>query len=132
MKCGRDLIERLHREAKAAGDREICGLLLGMDGRIEAALPLANAAEDPRRHFLLDPSGHLRASREARQVGLRILGCYHSHPSGDPSPSPADAAGAGEQGVHWLILAGGGERLWRSRAGGAVHRGFDPVELRIG
>jgi proteasome lid subunit RPN8/RPN11 len=132
MKCGSDLIERLHRDAEAAQGREICGLLLGTNGRIEAAWPLPNAAEDKRRHFLLDPAAHLRASREARRAGTRILGCYHSHPNGDPSPSSADAAGASEQGFHWLILAGGGERLWRSRAGGAVHRAFDPLELRIG
>jgi len=127
----RGLAERLRAEAKAAGKSEICGLLLGREGRIEAAAPVPNVAPDPRRAFLLDPATHLRVSREARQGGTRIIGCYHSHPGGDPRPSALDAAHAAEQGFHWLILADDGETLWRSRTGGPVAGAFEPVALEI-
>jgi desampylase len=131
MECPRSLMERLHEEAGAAGGREICGLLIGAGGAIAEALPIRNAAPDPGRRFALDPRDHLRASREARTRGYRILGCYHSHPGGDIRPSPADAEGAAEQSFHWLILAGGRQALWTSRAGGALHAAFDPLRLEI-
>jgi proteasome lid subunit RPN8/RPN11 len=133
MKCAisRPLIERLRSEAEAAGNREICGLLLGAEGRIQAAVAIPNIAADPERRFALEPAAHLRASREARAAGLRVVGHYHSHPGGDAAPSPADAAQAGEQGLHWLILAAGRQSLWRSRAGGALLSAFDAVELEI-
>lgn len=35
----------------------------------------------------------------------RILGVYHSHPSGAPEPSPTDRARAAEPGLVWLIVA---------------------------
>ncbi len=133
MNCAisRALAERLRGEAKAMENREICGLLLGSEGRIAAAVAIANIAADPGRRFALDPAGHLRASRAARAAGIRVIGCYHSHPGGDVSPSPEDAAQVDEQGRYWLILAGGRQRLWRSRAGGPLLAAFEPVELEI-
>ena len=128
----RPLAERLHREAKSAGNREICGLLIGEEGRIDDAVPVRNAAGHPEREFLLDPAEHVRRSRELRQSGRRIIGCYHSHPSGDARPSSADAAGAFEAGFHWLILAGGQAALWRSREGGPGRGLFEPIGLEIG
>lgn len=133
MKCeiSRALAERLSYEAKVMENREICGLLLGGEGRIAAAVAIANIAADPDRRFALDPAQHLRASREARAAGMAVIGCYHSHPGGDASPSPEDAAQAGEQGRYWLILAGGEQLLWRSRAGGPLLAAFEPVGLNV-
>lgn len=95
-------------------------------------MPIPNAAAAPERAFFLEPAVHLRASREARGQGLSILGHYHSHPSGSATPSALDAAAAQEQGLLWLILADADALLWLSRAGGAVHGAFEPVELEIG
>ncbi len=91
---------------------EICGLLLGEAGRIDAILPAANVALDPARHFELDPAVLLAAHRAARAGGAKIVGHYHSHPSGVAVPSATDAACAAPDGSLWLIVAGGAARLW--------------------
>ena len=127
----RALLERLRNEAAAAGDAEICGLLVGRAGVIEEAVAIPNAAPEPGWGFLLDPKRHIDAVRQARRSGKAVIGHYHSHPSADPFPSPADAAEAREEGVYWLILAANGSLLWLSRRGGQVLGSFDPVEMAI-
>ena len=124
-------MEALQRSAAAAGNREICGLLLGRPDLIDEAVPIPNASADPMRGFELDPASHLAASRAARQAGKTVVGHYHSHPSGNASPSTADALLAEEQGRLWLILARGEARLWDSRRGGKVLNAFEPVECRL-
>ena len=106
----------------AADDREICGLLLGQAGRIEAIAPAANVAADPARHFELDPAALIAAHRAARSGGPSVIGHYHSHPSGVAIPSATDAACAMPDGTLWLIVAGEAVRLWRAQPGqgGAV------------
>jgi proteasome lid subunit RPN8/RPN11 len=129
MNCSisRAVLERLQALAAAAKQAEICGLLLGEEGRITSFLAVPNAASDPVAGFELDTAAHLAASREARAAGLAIIGCYHSHPAGPAIPSRADAAGALEAGRYWLILGADEARLWLSRPDGA----FDPVSLHI-
>ena len=80
---------------------------------------------------MLDPSRHVAASRAARKAGTPVVGSYHSHPTGPPVPSPADAEQAGEQGRYWLILGRGEARLWRSRSGGGVLGAFEEVALEL-
>jgi proteasome lid subunit RPN8/RPN11 len=127
----RRLMDRLLAEAKAAGPAEICGILLGREGSIAAALPAPNLAPDPAAGFALHPATQFEAARRAREAGLSVIGCYHSHPGGLGTPSPSDAEAAIEPERCWLILAGGEARLWRSRAGGSWWGAFEPVELKV-
>lgn len=124
MKVGiaRALLEQIMSEA-AADPHEVCGLLLGDAGRIQEIRPAANVAPDPARHFELDPAVLIAAHRAARAGGERIVGHYHSHPSGVPAPSATDAASAVPDGSLWLIVGGGVARLWVATAGrdGQVH-----------
>ena len=107
----------------------MCGLLFGADGRIETAEACANVAADPARAFEIEPAALFAAYRRARAGGARVIGHYHSHPSGEPVPSGRDAAQAMGDGALWLILGGGEGRLWRSvEVGRFVEVGlfFDP------
>ena len=96
------------REAKAAFPRECCGLIEGVrDGasvRAMALYPARNLSPEADR-FEIDPADHFVALRAARARGHDIVGCYHSHPNGEPAPSPRDADGAAERGFVWLIAA---------------------------
>jgi proteasome lid subunit RPN8/RPN11 len=130
-RISRLLLDRLSREQRAERPNESCGLLLGEGGHILDAPAIRNAAADPRSAFELDPSAYLVESRAARTSGLTVFGHYHSHPGGDPTPSPADAERAGEQGRLWLILADGGHGLWLSREGGSTVGAFERMELEI-
>ncbi|WP_380863409.1 Mov34/MPN/PAD-1 family protein [Sphingoaurantiacus capsulatus] len=102
--------------------------MLGCDNRVERAVPAANVAADPLTGFEIDPALLLRCHREARQDGLAILGWYHSHPNGRPSPSAEDAARAGEAGKLWLIVAGGTLHAYVSTADTPR---FTPTDLNI-
>ncbi|MBB6122322.1 Mov34/MPN/PAD-1 family protein [Sphingobium subterraneum] len=91
---------------------EVCGLLLGQDGRITHAVAAANVAEDPTCRFEIEPATLLAAHRAARAGGPTIVGHYHSHPSGDLVPSSCDADAAHADGSLWLIVSGRDCALW--------------------
>jgi proteasome lid subunit RPN8/RPN11 len=107
--------------------REACGLLFGTADAITAMQAVENVAEDPERRFEIDPAALFVALRAERAGGLKIVGYWHSHPSGDTMPSQTDAAMAAPDGKLWLIVAGEAATLWRTSAAGALHGRFDPV-----
>lgn len=126
------LLERLLAEAREAPGREVCGLLFGTPGRIEAAQACANVAADPGRTFEIDPAALFAAHRAARQGGPRLLGHYHSHPSGRAEPSLRDAEAAASDGSIWLIIAGADARFYRAIDGGALQGSFETLGHQIG
>ena len=113
----RCVIEAIQREAAAAHPREACGLLFGEDGRITGWQAAANVADDPERHFEIDPAALFAALRAGRAGGPALIGYWHSHPGGDPRPSATDIAMAAADGKLWLIVAG--DRIAGWRIGGA-------------
>ena len=119
------LLEHLLDEARADPAREICGLLFGGEDRIDAARATRNVAADPNCGFEIDPADLFAAIRQERGGGPRMIGHYHSHPSGAAEPSARDRAAA-EPGKLWLIIGGGAARLWLARAGR-----FDEVQMAV-
>lgn len=124
----RSVIERLTAEAARAHPRECCGLLLGEpDGSAIAAVrPAANVAHEPERHFEIDPVALIAAHKTERAGGPRLLGYYHSHPTGTAAPSARDRAGAAGDGRIWAIVGEGRVRLWRDMPGG-----FEPLSYAV-
>ena len=124
-----EMLARLLAEAAASPDAEVCGLLFGAAGRIEAAEACANVAADPARTFEIDPTALFAAYRRARGGGLAVMGHYHSHPSGLPVPSARDAAQAMGDGAVWVILGSGVARAWRSvEVGAFVEEAIQRIE----
>jgi proteasome lid subunit RPN8/RPN11 len=82
------------QHAMDASPAECCGLLVGDDARITSAFPSPNIAADATRQYLVDPQHHLAAIRQARALGLQVVGAYHSHPRSRAVPSPTDARDA--------------------------------------
>ena len=126
MRCwiSRCVGQAIQREAAAAAPREACGLLFGEGGEISSMQVTENVAEDPERRFEIDPAALFAALRAERAGGPNILGYWHSHPSGDATPSATDIAMAAGDGKIWLIVAGGTMTAWR-----AGHDGFEPLAL---
>jgi proteasome lid subunit RPN8/RPN11 len=121
-----DIIATLVAEAARAAPAECCGLLLGRDGRISEARAAANVADDPLRHFEIDPAALFAAHREARGGGPELLGYYHSHPTGHPAPSATDCEHASGDRRAWAIVAGGNVAFWRDGEGG-----FESLEVAV-
>ncbi|WP_343519354.1 M67 family metallopeptidase [Sphingomonas sp.] len=127
-----DILNEIVQKCKAAAPREACGLLFGADGVISTWTETANVAADPLRHFEIDPAALIAALRAERHRGPRLLGYWHSHPSGDAAPSATDAAMAAPDGKLWLIVGGGAITAWRAVENGAAHGRFAPVEIVVG
>ena len=122
-----EVLTQLIAAADASPDAEICGLLFGATGSIEAAEACANVAANPARAFEIDPKALFAAHRRGRGGAMAVIGHYHSHPSGLPVPSPRDAAQALGDGAIWVILGGGLARAWRSvEVGEFVVEAIDP------
>ena len=127
----RTLLDKILADAAAGDGVERCGLLLGDSSRIAEVRFAANIAPDPRGHFELDPAALLEAHRASRQGGPKVIGHYHSHPSGQPCPSPTDAASAHPDGSLWLIVGGRQAALWRAIADGPVQGRFQAELMDI-
>ncbi|NLR73357.1 M67 family metallopeptidase [Novosphingobium sp. ERN07] len=117
------MLDAAHR----AAPREACGLLLGTATRIETAVPTANAAADPFRHFEIDPAALIAAHRAARDGSTpQVIGYFHSHPNGIARPSATDTASAARDGRIWVIVADNAITCWRDGADG-----FEPLSYCV-
>ncbi|MGC6399207.1 M67 family metallopeptidase [Sphingomonas sp. FW199] len=125
------IVNALVHESAGAAPHEACGLLFGSVDRVTAWSATPNVAADPHRHFEIDPAALIAAYRAERAGGPAIIGWWHSHPGGDPSPSLTDAAMAVPDGRLWLIVGAGGVAAWRASNGGTVHGRFDPVTIEM-
>lgn len=126
-----DAVLRRIRDAAATSPmQEICGLLTGDGASIHAAIPSPNRHPDPARGFAICDAVYATAQRNARAQGQTVLGCYHSHPSGETAPSETDMLAVQEDGFLWLILAPDGAfQVWRALSRGAT-KGFTPVAAK--
>ena len=112
--------------ARNAHPREACGLLLGRAGRVIEARECRNVHPQSERHFEIDPQALIDAHREEREGGPQILGYFHSHPSGEPSPSDTDRAMSAKDGKVWAIAGGDHLRFWQDNP-----QGFDALSYEV-
>lgn len=124
-----ELLTRLRTLADASPTQEVCGLLLGEGGEVQEIKAAANVASTPANRFEVDPTVLIAAHRAAREGGLAVIGCYHSHPGGVARPSAQDARQAAPDGQYWIILGTDGATAWQAVEQGAVHDRFIPVVL---
>jgi desampylase len=111
-----ELHQQLLGLAAASPDAEICGILIsdGQDiNRVRKVLPAVNIAANPARNFEIDPSTLFDSIRGERAGHGEILGYYHSHPGGPPTPSQRDGAQVVPDGRIWLIIGEGRIAAWR-------------------
>ncbi len=90
-----DLLEKIHENGEAAYPEEGAGFLIGADGEEKTVidiLPLPNSREDSARHnrYLISPEDYLKAELTADELGLSLIGVFHSHPDHPNRPSEFD------------------------------------------
>lgn len=94
-----NVLRALEAHARADYPHECCGAIFGTDAdgvrRVRECIRIENVTtEDQRRRFSISPNDYLRAELEAVELGLELLGFYHSHPDHPAVPSPTDRAHA--------------------------------------
>jgi proteasome lid subunit RPN8/RPN11 len=81
----------IRRHGEETYPHECCGALVGVAGRVTAAVALPNTTEEgPRRRFLVRPADYRLAEKSASERGGELLGFYHSHPDHPARPSQYD------------------------------------------
>ena len=124
----------LVQQALADAPNETCGVIGGSGSRAQMMIPVPNVADQPRVHYKLDARAQIAAFTQVNAAGQAVIGFYHSHPEGDPIPSPTDIQlatypdtayliiGLGQREPHlaaWTMSAGRVERL-------PLHVGAEP------
>lgn len=97
MKVRHAHMETMREQARSGYPMEVCGVLLGKAPHVHAVVPVPNQERDsPRVRYQIAPEDLARVQREGREVGLEIVGYYHSHPDHPARPSATDRAFAAE------------------------------------
>ena len=76
--------------ARAGLPNEACGILAGLDGRVEQFFP-AESDEPSPYYYRIESRDQIRIMNEIDEAGLDLIGIYHSHTSSPAFPSRTDA-----------------------------------------
>jgi desampylase len=112
LRISSKLLRQLLEQAAVSPTQEICGLLIG-ETEIERLVPARNVAGNPARTFEIDSMTLFAAFRSERAGEGRVLGYYHSHPDGPPTPSRRDTDMAAVDSKVWLIIGEGRAAAWK-------------------
>lgn len=87
-----ELIERIAEHVQTAYPEEGAGFLLGGDGEVKDIFALPNAREDEarRNRYLITPEDYMKAEMKAAELGVDLIGVFHSHPDCPNVPSEYD------------------------------------------
>lgn len=90
------LLRQIQAHGEEAYPEEGAGLLLGKvngkDKKVVKVFPLENAREGGARanRYLLTAHDYLKGEQEAENLGLEVVGVFHSHPDHPNQPSDFD------------------------------------------
>ena len=93
--------------ARGAYPNEACALLAGhADGRVRVTkvYPLPNAEASPT-FYVVEPTAQLRAMTEMDDLGLDLVGIFHSHVATEAYPSRTDVELTAYPDAAYLILS---------------------------
>jgi len=92
-----EVLRRIHAHGEESYPEEGAGFLLGADSgngmrSVTSIFPLTNSREDEARHnrYLITPKDYLKAELTADELGLSLMGVFHSHPDHPNRPSEFD------------------------------------------
>ncbi|MDP9381091.1 MAG: M67 family metallopeptidase [Chloroflexota bacterium] len=85
----RELYDEIIAHSQEGWPNEVCGLI-GGKGAPERAYRIANADENPRIRYLMEPREQFEAMMDIEERGWDLYGIYHSHPSSEAYPSRTD------------------------------------------
>jgi proteasome lid subunit RPN8/RPN11 len=123
-----DQLQKMIAHVDSHAPLEACGLLAGLNSKVETVLEVTNQAQSVVR-FVMDPIEQLNAFEWIESNGLELIGIFHSHPTGPETVSPTDIADAAYA-VVYIILALS-DNVWRIRGFWIENGKFSEVTLHI-
>ncbi|HEX2089673.1 MAG TPA: M67 family metallopeptidase [Actinomycetota bacterium] len=99
-----DIREAMVSHAKQELPNEACGLLAGLDGRVEHFYPMRNA-DNSSKTYRLDPTEQLGVFNELEEKGWDLLGIFHSHTHTQAYPSETDRRQAFYPEAHYVLVS---------------------------
>jgi len=107
VKIERAVFEAIEAHGAEGYPYEICGMLLGASGEglaTQSRRARNLAVDTAKTRYEIDPRDHIRIQREADDLGLEIVGYYHTHPDHPAQASRFDTERAWT-GYVYLIVA---------------------------
>lgn len=95
------VVSQLQALAKLNPNQEICGII-GSDHTI---YPVHNVAKASASCFIFDKREYFALIKQFKDTGVSVLCIYHSHPSGDVTPSKADRDYTKRSGIPQIIVS---------------------------
>lgn len=85
----KESLEQIIAQAKLELPNEACGIFAGSKEKVEKVYETTNVDKNPATYFM-EPKEQLKVMKEIRNLGLEMLGIYHSHVASQAYPSAHD------------------------------------------
>jgi len=119
------LREELRAHARDGDPDEVCGILGGREAEVVRVFRVRNTAEEVTAdrgvfrdrhtgvasaghapvHYYMDPRDQLRVYNELDDLGLDVVGYYHSHTHSEARPSPTDVRLASDLSPLYVLVS---------------------------
>ena len=90
MEIKQEFIDQIVAQAKQGYPKEVCGIIAGKDGTVTKVYEMTNVSETPETFYNMEAQEQFNVLKDARKLGLEMLGIYHSHPVSKAYPSEED------------------------------------------
>ena len=104
LRIPKDIYEQIIVQARAEAPIEACGVLAGIDDKVEKIYEMTNA-DASADHFMMTPEEQFAAIKDMRSAGLKMLAIYHSHHESPARPSQEDIRLALTPDVVYVIVS---------------------------
>ncbi len=85
----RELLNEIISHCRETYPNEACGLLAGKSNTVERTYRITNIRQS-QIDYEMDTKEQLRCEKEIKNLGLKVIGIYHSHPTTQAYPSQTD------------------------------------------
>ena len=126
----KDHLQKMIAHVDTHGPFEACGLLAGLNSKVETVLTVANQAQSEVR-YVMDPIEQLNAFEWIESNDLELLGIFHSHPTGPETVSPTDIAESAYEVVYVILARVNNTNSWHARGFWIKDGAYDEVTLQV-
>ncbi|MDR0408048.1 MAG: M67 family metallopeptidase [Campylobacteraceae bacterium] len=104
IKIPKNIYEEMIKHALNQTPIEACGYLAGIQEEAKVLYKMTNA-DNSEEHFSFIPQEQFDVFKKANKLKLRLIACYHSHPSTPARPSNEDMRLAYDPNISYIIIS---------------------------